>query len=79
MQLMCAFDILTAGWQGPAEEHKKTVKSSSACYLESVQLACFSATSKATLIFSLVGLLWVNMQHKQAELQALMLAALGSP
>jgi len=24
-----------------------------------------------------VGLLWVNMQHKQAELQALMLAALG--
>jgi len=38
--------------------------------LVSVQPACFNGSLKLTLIFPLVGLL-VNMQHTQAELQAL--------
>lgn len=39
--------------------------------LVSMQPAGLNSTLKPTLIFSLVGLLWVSMQHKQAELQAL--------
>ena len=76
MQLMCVqhLDCWLAGTRsqlrGAQEDGRELMCLFSKPF--SVQPACFDHTLKATLFFSLV-----DMQPKQAELQPLMLAALG--